>query len=352
MFEALSDDELVARLRVETALERKVLCTFLQLLLEFARRDLQAQSPHATLFAYCVRELKLSESDAYRRVRSMEAARRFPLILEMLQSGELHLSAVAVLSAHLTPANHRKLLASAAGKSKRELEAFIATLPSFSGPAAARDKIVLLPQQPEAAKSAFLAGPGAGKERAAAAASGTQPEADSTQARSQAAPRAAARAGAQPQAAPAARISFTADRELLEELDRARELLAHRYPGGELGPLLKAALKALLEKVDLERQRAGRQARKARSASRRIPKWIRKVVRRRDGGRCAFSASDGRRCVERSWLEYDHIVPFALGGRSDDPDNVRLLCRAHNQQTARAIFGDRRPAASQPRPPN
>ena len=27
-------------------------------------------------------------------------------------------------------------------------------------------------------------------------------------------------------------------------------------------------------------------------------------------------------------------------GRSDDPGNVRLLCRTHNQMSARALFGD------------
>jgi len=39
-------------------------------------------------------------------------------------------------------------------------------------------------------------------------------------------------------------------------------------------------------------------------------------------------------------LEYDHIRPLSLGGRSDDPANVRLLCRAHNALEARRILGD------------
>ena len=34
-------------------------------------------------------------------------------------------------------------------------------------------------------------------------------------------------------------------------------------------------------------------------------------------------------------LEFDHIIPWAQGGLSDDPDNIRLLCRTHNQWTAR-----------------
>ncbi|MAE70888.1 MAG: hypothetical protein CME06_10515 [Gemmatimonadetes bacterium] len=50
----------------------------------------------------------------------------------------------------------------------------------------------------------------------------------------------------------------------------------------------------------------------------------------RDGGRCAFVDRHGRRCNSQWLLELDHIHPFALGG-SHHPDNLRLLCRAHNQ---------------------
>jgi len=55
----------------------------------------------------------------------------------------------------------------------------------------------------------------------------------------------------------------------------------------------------------------------------------------RDGGRVA---PDGARCDCRAWLEYDHIIPRAMGGR-DDVDNVRLLCRAHNRLAAEQAYG-------------
>ncbi|MDE2291834.1 MAG: HNH endonuclease [Elusimicrobia bacterium] len=81
--------------------------------------------------------------------------------------------------------------------------------------------------------------------------------------------------------------------------------------------------------------------------SRRVPRWVKDAVWRRDGGRCAFVSEDGRRCGCAEWLEFDHVVPFALGGLSDDPANVRLLCRTHNQAAARAVFG----AAASPNAP-
>ncbi|MDE2143013.1 MAG: HNH endonuclease [Elusimicrobia bacterium] len=39
-------------------------------------------------------------------------------------------------------------------------------------------------------------------------------------------------------------------------------------------------------------------------------------------------------------MEFDHVTPRASGGPSDDPANLRLLCRAHNDLEARRIFGD------------
>ena len=73
--------------------------------------------------------------------------------------------------------------------------------------------------------------------------------------------------------------------------------------------------------------------------TRHIPKWVEDLVWRRDGGRCAYLGPQGHRCGETAWLELDHIVPWARGGRSDEPGNIRLLCRAHNQSEAARLFG-------------
>jgi 5-methylcytosine-specific restriction endonuclease McrA len=79
----------------------------------------------------------------------------------------------------------------------------------------------------------------------------------------------------------------------------------------------------------------------ADTESRRIPQWVKDEVWARDGGQCAFVPPDGARCPEREGLEFDHVMPWALGGRSFDPRNIRLLCRGHNQDRARRMFGER-----------
>jgi hypothetical protein len=69
-----------------------------------------------------------------------------------------------------------------------------------------------------------------------------------------------------------------------------------------------------------------------------IPAQVRRVVVARDGGRCTFVGSNGHRCGSERFLEFDHIVPVARGGRST-VSNIRLRCRPHNQYEAESAFG-------------
>lgn len=69
-----------------------------------------------------------------------------------------------------------------------------------------------------------------------------------------------------------------------------------------------------------------------------IPHSMCSNVYLRDGGRCTFVGSDGERCFETSYLEFDHIVPVAKGGTNEE-NNLRLLCRVHNQHMADVHFG-------------
>jgi hypothetical protein len=65
---------------------------------------------------------------------------------------------------------------------------------------------------------------------------------------------------------------------------------------------------------------------------------LRRYVWERDGGRCAFVSADGHRCDSTRRLEIDHVRPVAMGGETK-PENLRLLCRAHNQYEAERLLG-------------
>jgi 5-methylcytosine-specific restriction endonuclease McrA len=151
------------------------------------------------------------------------------------------------------------------------------------------------------------------------------------------------------------KIQFTASVATRDKLRRAQELLRHRVPSGDLAQVVDMALECLLR--DLERTRAAvmdrprrevervakegvtrRAAATTRAISRHIPAAVRREVWQRDGGRCTFVGASGIRCSERGWIEFDHRWPHGDGGEAI-ADNVRLLCRSHNQYEARNFFG-------------
>jgi hypothetical protein len=61
-------------------------------------------------------------------------------------------------------------------------------------------------------------------------------------------------------------------------------------------------------------------------------------VSERDGDRCAFVSKDGRRCEERGFLEFHHVIPYAMGGETT-VENIQLRCRAHNGYEAGLFYG-------------
>lgn len=60
-----------------------------------------------------------------------------------------------------------------------------------------------------------------------------------------------------------------------------------------------------------------------------IPEEVRRFVFRRDGGSC-------QNCGSRELLQYDHIIPFSLGG-SSEPENLQLLCAPCNKSKSGRI---------------
>lgn len=58
----------------------------------------------------------------------------------------------------------------------------------------------------------------------------------------------------------------------------------------------------------------------------------------RDGGRCSYVDSHGRRCRETRHLELHHLTPFAKGG-ANLASNLTLRCAAHNALAAEEDFG-------------
>ena len=54
-----------------------------------------------------------------------------------------------------------------------------------------------------------------------------------------------------------------------------------------------------------------------------IPPHVRREVWKRDGGQCTFVSESGHRCSARRFLEFDHVHPFARGGKAS-VEGIRL----------------------------
>ena len=146
-------------------------------------------------------------------------------------------------------------------------------------------------------------------------------------------------------------VSFQADEDFMKLYREAKALVDGSSMKDVFGKVLKDYLKRNSPKEKQKRRSASAKAtadkksRKARitkdSSSKRtrhIPALVRDEVFLRDNGQCTFVSDTGNRCCATKRLEIDHILPFARGG-SHDLENLRLLCREHNQLEAEKVFG-------------
>src|SRR2546428_3956997 len=104
---ALSDGDLLARLVVLAGREREISVELVAHLAALdSRPAVYAAQGYGSLFSYCAQALRLSEDAACNRIEAARACRRFPVILDLLCSGALSLTAVRLLGRHLTLENH------------------------------------------------------------------------------------------------------------------------------------------------------------------------------------------------------------------------------------------------------
>src|SRR5215471_5001181 len=111
----LSNEQLLSGLLTLVGQGRAILARLLGYLGEVEERRLDLESACSSLFDFCVRRLAMSEDEAWRRVAAARLTRRFPVVLEMIAQGKIHLTALLLLRDYLTNENHEELLLAAAG---------------------------------------------------------------------------------------------------------------------------------------------------------------------------------------------------------------------------------------------
>jgi len=341
----LDNAELTAELSRLARCEREATAALIVHLAEFDARRLFEGAGYPSLFKYCMAVLHLSEDAVYNRIKAARAARDYPVIIERLESGALSPTTVRLLAPRLTPENHHELLAAASGKGKRAVEELLARrFPQPDVPARVRK----VPSRPAAAAPTVEVAPaGAAAPNASPPVAGGEALAAAPATAAGAEPPlvvpvpAAPRPVVRPLAPERYEIRFTASREMREKLRVAQDLLGHAIPSGDLAQVFDRALTLLV--ADLTRRKFAATGRPRRTRgqsdeSRNVPAEVKRVVATRDERRCALVARDGRRCDERRFLEFHHVIPYAAGGQPT-VENIQLRCRAHNGYEADLFFG-------------
>ncbi len=287
--------------------ERRLSMIVIYFMKESYRRRVWAQN-YPTFSKYCVEKLRMSDSDFYRKFSIMKTLEELPEIESKIISGEIQATTVAKVNQFLyreskaigttIPVEEkREMFRQLEGMSHREVERELAIRsPQFATP----DKSRQITEQ------TFIR-------------------------------------------------QFTSNQELENKITRAKQLLAHALsqPSSDC-ELFNKVMDITLNKIDPMR-REEKSASKTKSAgprnfnesldykshshSRSIPADTRRFVLMRDGYACThINEETKQKCGSRWALELDHIRPFAQGG-DHSPENLRVLCRTHNQLRALETYG-------------
>ncbi len=331
----ISDEALIEQLLKLRTKEREISVNLILSLMEVENRKLHIEQGYPSLFAYCRDKLRYSEGAALRRIRTARAVRDYSMLLPHLEEGRISLTTVSLISSVLTPETGPDLIEQILDKSQKEVEELIASLKPEKSRAETIKPVGTLPKQAPGLEAPLLF---------INAPTENLPS-NSLNIRSECATVSSDIPIAPQPAKPECRfeLRFSVSNEVRTRLGEVQRVLSGKYP---LGASLEQTLEVLIddflrhqeEKYRIKRRVDRKPEITKSSTGRHISAAVRSNVYHRDGGCCSFVSCDGVRCGSKWDLEIDHIVPFAAGG-SNAPDNLRLLCRAHNRHAAEKVFG-------------
>jgi hypothetical protein len=372
--QGISDDELESSLSGLLGAGARVEARIVAHLAEVEARRLHLVAGYSSLYDYCRKRLGLSDYEAFIRIAAARVARSYPVVFEMLAQRQLHLTAICEVREYLTAGNHRELLETVSGKTKLQIRDVLAQrFPQADVPASLKKLPALEPLSPgryrlqltlsaeqkeklELARDLLSHANRSGdlavvveraldelisrleKRRFGRTAARVLHE--------YAEIRASTKIGAKklgPTQRPGRAQSPTPN-TLSNANARVHEL---PVPGRTVGhapakemPADEPVNEVIADeaRVRNESARGAIDGKREQRRRKHIANETRRELLARGDVRCAFVASDGRRCDARAFLQFHHRHAWACGG-SDTADNLELLCRAHNRLLAERDFG-------------
>ena len=361
-YKKLSNAELLGRFEVLLTQTRSNLAELIVCMGEVETRWLFAEAGYSSMHAYCVDVFHMSDDEAYKRLRAARLSRMYPALLAAITDGRLHLTAVTLLLQSFTPENVQDMPEAAPHKTTVQVQMLIATrFPQDDVPTSLRE----IKAQP-----VFMRMTSGSRQGSEALASPTAALASPTEALASPTDVSTVQQSLVPEpvgasavehwiALPAERfpavtplapsrfeLRCTISQEAHDAIRAAKELLGHTLPGADAAQIVEKALVELVARLEKQKYAEVEKPRgqepepesPSEPTTHRVPARIRRLVRKRDGGRCTFVAEGGHRCESRMRLEFDHIRPVSLHGKSTVA-NLRLRCRVHNQYEAIQMFG-------------
>ena len=364
----LTDGDLLDRTRALIFDEKRLLHLILDHIREIEDRKLYAARGYSSLFAFVVEGLGYDEASAYRRIAAVRAIRDVPTVKQKLQNGSLTLSTVALVHGHLrteskarskSPEQKSALFAEVEGKSKRETERHLASLtpdshagrPERQRPVTATRTELRLTVNAEFMQRLerlrelhFHTDPFAKMEDLlgyALAVAIRKKDPGISRTKKSVTPEKAEtveKNGKAVEIENTKKAEKTAMNGKAETNENTETSPDEPVTGLDISPTQTVPTRPSEPPFVLGRSKPPLCAGKSTAPSRYIPAEVKRTVYHRDAGRCQYwDPLSKRRCLSRTGIEFDHVVPFALGGAST-VENLRCLCRTHNQWVARQPF--------------
>ena len=275
--EKYSDQELLVKTKNLVKEEQKLLSVILAHLEEIERRKLYADLGYKSLFDYCLRELNYTEQQAWRRINAMRVIRKLPELKNQVDDGSLSLSNINLASSLFKDAK--------INSKEKQLEIFQDITNTTK--TECEEKIFKL-------KSYY----GVLKPLAKTVIKKTSND--------------------------SSRVHVNLSSETLRKLEKIKNLTKEQ----DFDKIISLmADNYINQKVEVKRETKNVPVRN----SRYIPRKVKETIYKRANGEC-------ENCKSTYNLEYEHIVPFSMGG-TNDVSNINLYCSNCNKRKAIKDFG-------------
>lgn len=310
----LTNEDLHSKTKSVADHERLTTIQILWHLRENERRMLYAQMGYRDLKEYCIKELKYSESSAWRRICAMRVLQELPDVAEKIRKGDLNLTQISLVRSHFRETKATK-------EEKQDV------LSSLENQTTQMTQRILAELKPEISIPVEIEKPIKGNKT---------------------------------------ELTLVLEESLISDLEEIQLLLGKKMSKLELIKFMTEQTLTKLKndcRTQKDRPSKAQSERKAQPTWRRpaskvdqhfvttakkkttryIPKRISDEVKKRDKNRCQYSdPNTGRQCEAIHNLQIEHRLPFAKGGSSKEAKNLELLCPTHNRLRAVQHFGERK----------